>query len=139
DVYDAMLSHTTRKALSKLLVCVVGILFGLHGSAFAATERLNLIVLVDLTQSVAVQGHDGKTDLQNNLDAVTHLLIQVPAGSHIAIVGITDNSFAQPYVLLSADIASDEGYFKERLAKSHQQLVLTWQKRIAHLELYFRR
>jgi hypothetical protein len=133
DFYGAMLSHTTRKALAKLAVFILGILITLHSSA-SATERLNLIILVDLTQSVVVQGHDGKTDLQKNFDAVARLVAQAPAGSHIAIGGITDNSFAQPYILLSADIGSDEGYFKKRLAKSHQQLVLAWQKRSEHLE-----
>lgn len=138
DFYGAMLSHTTRKALSKLLVGVAAILLAFHGSAFAR-GRLNLIVLVDLTQSVAVQGHDGKTDSQKNLDAVARLLNQVPGGSHVSIVGITDNSFAQPYILLSADVGSDEGYFREKLANSHQQLVSAWKKRVANLQLQFRR
>ena len=136
DFYGAMLSHTTRRALAKLVVFVVAIGFAMRGAASA--ERLNLVVLVDLTQSVAVQNHDGKTELQKNLDAVGRLLAQVPAGTHVAIAGITDNSFAQPYILLTADVGADEGYFKERLAKSRQQLVAAWRKRTGHLETAFR-
>jgi hypothetical protein len=134
DFYRSMLSHTARSALSKLVVAMgVGILFLMPHRSFAA-DRLDLVVMVDLTQSVAVKGHDGKTESDKNLQAVTRLLAQVPAGSHVTVLGITDNSFAQPYILLSADVGSDEGYFKEKLTGARQQLVRNWQRRIEHLQ-----
>jgi hypothetical protein len=135
DFCRSMLSHAARSALSKLLVVVigVGVLFLMPHHAFAA-DRLDLVVMVDLTQSVAVRGHDGKSESQKNLQAVTRLLAQLPAGSHMTIICITDNSFAQPYILLSADIGDDAGYFGEKLANARKQLVGIWQRRIEHLQ-----
>jgi hypothetical protein len=138
DFYRSMLTHTARNALSKLLLLTLGFLILLPGRVFAA-DHVNLVVLVDLTQSVNVTGHDTKTELDKNLQGVTQLLMRMPAGSHVAILGITDHSFAQPYILLSADIGDDEGYFKERLANARNQLALAWRKRTGHLEQGFRR
>jgi len=140
DFYRSMLTHTARSTLSKLLVIAMamGMLFLLPHRALAA-DRLNLVVMVDLTQSVAVKGHDGKAECEKNLRAVNRLLTQVPAGSHVTVLGITDNSFAQPYILLSADVPDDEGYFKEKLTSSRRQLVRIWQKRIVHLQGGFTR
>src|SRR5208337_534790 len=38
-----------------------------------------------------------------------------------------------PYIILSAELSGDEGYFKERLAKGHAALTHTWQERSARL------
>jgi len=138
DFYRSMISHTVRSALSKLVVVTVGVgvLLLVPHHALAA-HRLNLVVMVDLTQSVAVEGHDGKTESEKNLQAVNRLLAQVPAGSHVTVLGITDNSFAQPYILLSADVGSDAGYFQEKLTSARQQLVRNWQRRVEHLQVGF--
>jgi hypothetical protein len=131
DFYRAMLTHTARKALGKLLA--FGLCFALVGAGAlrADEQRLNLVVLLDLSASVASKGPDGKTDLQKNVAAVTELLTHVPAGSHITILGITANSFAEPDILLRADIPCDAGYFGERLTAAHRQLVRAWQQRVA--------
>jgi hypothetical protein len=123
DFYRSMLLHTARSALTKLLVVALGIgVPSLVPHHALAADRLDLVVMVDLSQSVAVKGHDGKTESEKNLQAVTRLLTQVPAGSHVTVFGITDYSFAQPYILLSADVGDDEGYFKEKLACARQEL-----------------
>ncbi len=85
---------------------------------------------VDLTASVSgVSGFDQKTELQRDVAAVGQLLAFIPAGSRVTVVGITDRSFAQPYVLLSAHLDGNEGYFHERIASARKQLVAAWQKR----------
>ncbi len=137
DFYRSMLTHTARNALTKLFICILGVLLFMPGRAFSA-DHLNLIVLEDLSKSESPKAADGHTEFQKNLEAVTRLLSSMPAGSHVTVVGITDNSFAQPYILLSAEIGDDEGYFKERLANARQQLVRAWRKRCAHLEPTFK-
>jgi hypothetical protein len=139
DFYRSMLSHTARSALSKLLLIAVSIgvfLFVPHRAV--AADRLNLVVMVDLSQSIAVKGHDGKTEGEKNLQAVARLLALVPAGAHVTVVGITDDSFGRPYILLSGEVGDDEGYFKERITSARRQLVRNWQKRIEHLQAGFR-
>ncbi|MGO9642360.1 MAG: hypothetical protein ACLP1Y_13775 [Candidatus Acidiferrales bacterium] len=137
DFYRSMLTHTAKKALGKLLVIAVGAGVLLLPHSAEAADRLNLVVMVDLTQSVAVKAHDDTTESGKNLQAVTRLLAQVPAGAHVTVLAITGNSFAQPYILLSADVPADEGYFKEKLAGARRQFVSNWQKRIKHLQVCF--
>jgi hypothetical protein len=132
-----MLTHTVRSAVTKLLVVVAGFL--IIPPAHAATKsHLNLVIALDLTKSVDVQGPDGTTEFQKNVDGVTHILVKVPSGAHITIIGITDHSFAQPYILLSATIPDDPGYFGERLTSARTELVRVWKLRSAKLQPTFR-
>ena len=138
DFYYALLSNATRSAMKKLLVLVLGVLFLAVGRAHAE-DRLDMVIAIDLTQSVATVGPDGKSDFQKNIEGVTRLLAQVPAGARIRVIGITDHSFAQPYILLSAHIPDDPGYFGERLAAARGQIVRIWKLRDAHLDPHFHR
>src|SRR4029077_21088225 len=130
--YRAMLTQTARHAATKLLVLTLCLLLLGSGRAFGQ-DRLNLVIAVDLTASQAVRGHEGKSQFIKNVQGVTRLLGSVPAGSRITVIGITENSFAQPYTLLIAEISDDQGYFGERLAVARQQLIGAWQKRSAQL------
>ena len=53
----------------------------------------------------------------------------MPAGAHVTVLGITDDSFAQPYFLLSATVTSEAGYFGEKLAWGRQRLETSWKTR----------
>lgn len=133
DFYASMLTRTARKAIAKLSLLMLCALDVLAGQSFAA-ERMNLVVAIDLSKSVAIQGPDGNTEFKKNLDAVTGLLSQIPAGSHVTVIGITGNSFAQPDILLSADVGEDAGYFGERLSNARRQLIHVWRERSAKLQ-----
>ena len=131
DFGRAVLTHTARKILGKLLALGLCLALVGAGTVRADETRLNLVVLIDLSGSVASKGPDGKTDFKKNIVAVTELLAHVSAGSHVTILGITGNSFAEPDILLRADVSGDAGYFGERLAAAHRELVRSWQKRVA--------
>jgi len=106
------------------------LLFSAGMSRANAAEPLNLVVAVDLTASVGgASGLDDKTELQRDVASVGQLLAAIPAGSRVTVIGITDRSFAEPYVLLSARLDGNEGYFKERIASARRQLLAAWQKR----------
>jgi hypothetical protein len=137
DFYYALLSNAARSAMTKLLVLMLGISF-LASSRAEAEDRLNMVVAIDLTRSVAGAGPDGKTDFQKNVEGVARLLAQVPAGARITVIGITDHSFVQPYILLSARVPDDAGYFGEKLVAAHGQLVLAWKTRSSRLDPHFR-
>jgi hypothetical protein len=136
NFYRAMLTHSVRSAMTKLLVVAIAILLS-HGRALAQ-EQTNLVIAIDLSQSVAVVGPDQKTEFQKNVDGVTKLLARVPADSRVTVIGITDKSFAQPDILLSATIPGDAGYFDERLKSAQLQLVRSWKARSAKLRPAFR-
>ena len=134
--YRALLSNAARNAMTKLLIVILGI-FLVGSGRVQAEDRLNMVVAIDLTRSVAGTGPDGKTDFQKNVEGVSRVLVQVPAGSHVTVIGITDHSFAQPYILLSAHVPDDAGYFGERLTAAHSQLVQAWKVRSSRLDPRF--
>jgi hypothetical protein len=131
DFSRAVLNRARKGALRRLPLPIVLLLLALYGHEHVlAQDRVNLVVAVDLTGSVAkARGLDGKTEPDRDTAGVSQVLASAPAGAKVTVIGITDKSFSQPYVLLSAQIASDEGYFKERIALVRQMLVQSWQKR----------
>lgn len=56
----------------------------------------------------------------------------------VTVIGITDHSFSQPDILLSASVPSDAGYFGERLTAARSQLVRVWKARSAILAPHYR-
>jgi hypothetical protein len=137
DFYRAMLTNAVKKSLAKVLLFAFGVVA--IGCPMAhAQENENLVIAIDLTASVAGAGPDGKSEFQKDIEGVTHVLAQVPAGARVTVMGITDHSFTQPYILMRARIATDPGYFGERLAAARNQLVRVWKTRSARLEPNFR-
>jgi hypothetical protein len=136
DFYRAMLSGTVRSAITRFsAVLLCAILLG-TGTALAA-ERMHVVVAVDLSQSVAVKDGDQVKEFDKNLAGVGRLLSGMPAGSRATILGITDNSFGQPAILLEASVDGDEGYFKERLATARRQIAQAWKKQATRLGPHF--
>jgi hypothetical protein len=136
DFYRAMLLNATRSAMTKLLIAIFAFLV-LAAPRARAEDRLNLVIAIDLTRSVAVAGPDGQSNFQKDVDGVTRLLAQTPAGSRLTVIGITDHSFAAPYILMSARIPNESGYFRERLNAARGQIVRAWTLRTAHLSPNF--
>ncbi len=133
DFYRSLINGVKRGALQKLLVVTLALGAFIQGKA-EENEHLNVVVLIDMSQSVAVKGYDRRAEFQKNVESVTSMLTALPAGGKITVVGITDNSFASPYILLSGELSSDPGYFHERLANGRGALVRAWRTRSAKLE-----
>lgn len=134
DFYRGLLTNAARSAMTKLLLYILMAGFFCSGIHAQVNARLNLVVAVDLTQSVAATGPDSKNDFQKNIDGVARLFAQVPAGARVAVVGITDTSFTQPYILLRAHVPDDPGYFGERLNAARGELVAAWKGRSTRLD-----
>jgi hypothetical protein len=132
DFYRALLTNAARNAMTKLLCLVIGIVLLPYAHA-ASPKHLDLVIAVDLTQSVSVAGPDETSEFRKNIDGVTGVLAQIPAGAHVTVIAITDRSFAQPYILLSASVSPDAGYFGERLGAARNQLVTRWRARSLRL------
>ena len=125
DFHRAMLSGAAGSTLKKSLIVALCAFLLSSGAAFAG-ERLNIVIAVDLSKSVAVNDKNQLAEFQKNLNGVGRLLTGLPPGSRLTVIGITDDSFAQPDILLSADIGEDVGYFKEKLAAARRQIIDAW-------------
>jgi hypothetical protein len=99
-----------------------------------AQSPMNLVVAVDLSASEAVKTDGGRTGLSRNIEGVGKLLAAVAAGTRISIIGITENSFTSPRILLSAEVSRDPGFFGERLAVARRELLQAWQARTVRLK-----
>lgn len=136
DFYRSLLSNAARNAMTKLFVFILGVsLFAAH--PVHAEDRLNMVVAIDLSRSVAGVGPDGRSDFEKNIDGVTRLLSDLPSGAHVTVIAITDHSFAQPYILMQTHVPDDAGYFGEQLTAARNQLVRAWKLRSAHLDARF--
>ncbi len=136
DFYRSLLNGAKRGALQKLTLIVLGLALFTSGRLFAA-ERLDVVILLDLSQSVAAKDHANTEEFKKNVNSVTGVLATLPAGSRVSVFGITGDSFGTPYPLLRAQLDDDEGYFKERLAKGHAELVRKWQECASGLTAQF--
>lgn len=137
DFYRAMLTNAIRKSLSKVLL--VGIVAaGIGVPTVHGQVREDRVIAIDLTASVAATGPDAKSDFQKDIEGVTKVLDQVPAGARVTVIGITDESFTQPYILMRARIGADPGYFGERLSAARARLEGAWKARAARLQPHFR-
>lgn len=129
NFYRAVLTHAVRSAMTKVLLITVCLMMPFAASHAATTERTTLVIAIDLTQSVAEKNPEGRTDYGMNIDAVTKILGKIPSDCRVVVLGITDRSFAEPYVLLSAQVTDDPGYFGERLQAARKTLVGNWRHR----------
>ena len=141
DFSRAMLAKSRRNTKNRLPLLVLASA-GL-GTALAHAQVVvhadpNTVIAIDLSTSVGTPGPDEKTDFQKNVNGVTHVLSYLTSGSSVTVIGITDHSYAQPYILLSPHISDDPGYFGERLTRARAQLIHAWVERSAHLTHAFR-
>jgi hypothetical protein len=132
DFYRSLVNGITRGALHKLLLFALCLGLLTYGRAYAA-DRMDLVVLLDMSQSVAVKDHDNRAEFDKNVQSITRILATLPAGAKVTVLGITDDSFASPYVIFQAALTNDEGYFKERLAKGRLALTRAWADRSGRL------
>jgi hypothetical protein len=137
DFYRALLLGATRSAMTKLLLVFLAALT-LDAPRARAQDHLNLVVAIDLTRSVATVGPDGKSDFQKNVEGVSRVLAQVPAGTRLTVIGITGHSFTEPYILMRAQVPDDPGYFGERLSGARGQIVRAWSQKAARLSPDFK-
>jgi hypothetical protein len=136
DFYRSLLNGAKRGAIQKLTLIVLCLALFTQGRLFAA-ERLDVVILLDMSQSVTAKDHANTEEFKKNVNSVTEVLVTLPAGSRVAVFGITGDSFSTPYPLLRGQLDDDEGYFKERLAKGHAELVRAWQQRSSGLTAQF--
>jgi len=138
NFYTVMLTHATRSAAKKLFRSGLLALVLLPVCASAQRCPVSLVVAVDLSQSVAAKDGNKESEFKKNLDAVPKLIAELPSGSRVTVIGITDRSFAQPLILLVGHVPDDPGYFGEHLRKARYLLTKSWQQRSVTLTPHFR-
>jgi hypothetical protein len=114
---------------SIILIVILAILFIMlsKGVARGATQE-SVCVLLDLSKSSLSQNYQGEKEFQKNLDLVQELIKTLNPGTHFIAIGITENSFSAPYIIIDKNIPEEKGFFGETLAKAKLDLLNTWSK-----------
>lgn len=97
---------------------------------FRSAVKAETIILYDLTMSSEVNDYSGReTEFQkNNKGIETFIQNDMALGERIRVVGITERSFSNPYILLEGETPQDKGAFGEKLAKGKMRLLQNWKK-----------
>ena len=133
DYYRSLLRQTAQNSSIKLAALALFIsLFG--AGRIAAQTKTELVIALDLSASETVRGHDGLTQFEKNARAIGQLLGETSTGTKITIIGITENSYGDPALLLSARTPTDPGYFGEKIARARNELIRSWNTRTEKLE-----
>ncbi|MGV8081010.1 MAG: hypothetical protein AB2L22_13260 [Syntrophales bacterium] len=109
-----------------LLIALAVILFFI----FRGTARGETIIFLDMSKSSSASDYLGReTAFQKNLYGIeTFLKTNLRPADKIRIMGITENSFSNPFFILEGAIAKDKGVFGEKVAKDKLNLVRSWKK-----------
>lgn len=133
------LQHDVLESINRVRNGGLGVVIvaALWSAATMQAADLHIIAGIDLSQTSAV-GYNGRSELEQNRQAIAAVLSRLPAGASITIIGITDQTYVNPHVLLSAELTADPGYFGSRLNEGRRQLVAEWQKRSNSLTASFK-
>lgn len=108
-----------------ILIAVLIFLF-LIGKANGAQH----IILLDISKSVDVKDYSqNETAFQKNVKAIEDFIRNhISPSDYLKIIGITENSFSQPYYILDIQISKDKGAFGEGLARQKLASLNKWKK-----------
>ena len=111
DFYRALLSTAVRNVLAKVLLVPLAVAV-FSASSIRAQVGQNWVIALDLhgigfsSQVRMARASSKRTSME--FPACSPRFRRV---SRVTVIGITDHSFAQPYILLSARVGADPGYF----------------------------
>ena len=105
--------------------CALILILFFVSAAFSADS---VIVAIDLTGSSRGKDYRGNEEFQKNMKAMESIIWQLQPGSQFRVIGITEDSFARPLILMDKRIGNDPGFFKEKLQGARQTLIKEWRR-----------
>ena len=114
NLYIGLLDGATRHARSHgnwptTLAVIMFLGFGLTLHA----QAIDMWMGLDLSATSKATGYDRMTAHLQNVEAAARIIATLPPGSRITVVGISDESFAQPLVLLTGQLPNSPGKLRE--------------------------
>jgi hypothetical protein len=88
----------------------------------------SVIVAIDLTGSQRGTDYKGDEEFHKNVKAVEGIINKLKAGSKFRVIGITEDSFKRPYIIMNKKLAAEAGYFEEILLEGKQILLKEWKE-----------
>lgn len=109
-----------------LLIIALLLFFLFKGKAFGAEH----IILLDISKSIEVKNYSGaETEFEKNKNVIeAYVRDSIDPGDRFQVIGITEDSFSRPYILLDAVVSKDKGAFGEGLASEKLTLLKRWKQ-----------
>ncbi|MDZ7760026.1 MAG: hypothetical protein U5L00_07215 [Desulfovermiculus sp.] len=86
-------------------------------------------ILLDFSTSVTTKDYNTNvSDFKKNCQGIANYFLGLKAGESVVVIGITENSFSRPYILLEEKMPNTSGYFKEKINRSKIQLIKKWKQ-----------
>ncbi|MGA2116678.1 MAG: hypothetical protein ABSH56_18215 [Bryobacteraceae bacterium] len=110
DFYLGLIEGAARRAM-KRAGPMAGALLLLYMAAHrpALAQSLDAAVGIDLSLTSTARNYDGSLEHAKNVDAAAELIGGLPAAARFRVIGITDQSFSRPLVLLAGRLPKDHG------------------------------
>jgi len=110
DFYLGVIEGTAHRAIKRAGPMIGALLLACAALCRpAAAQSLDVVVGVDLSLSSAAKNYDGNLEYGKNVDGVARLIDGLPAAARFRVVGITDQSFSRPLILLAGQLPRDRG------------------------------
>jgi len=98
-------------------------------AVFARGEEINdqsVVLLFDLSGSIQGSDYLEKTEFQKNYQFVEEIIKKLEPGTRLRIVGVTEQSFEKPFIILDQEISKVTGYFSEKSAREKLSVINVW-------------
>jgi hypothetical protein len=110
DFYLGLTQGAARRAIKRAGPMAAALLLYICVASHPAlAQQVDAVVSIDLSRSSAAKGYDGILEHEKNVDAAAELIGGLPAGARFRVIGITDQSFSLPLILLAGQIPKERG------------------------------
>ena len=110
-----------------MILIALGLILAI--AAFARGEEIgnqSVLLLFDLSGSIQGSDYLEKTEFQKNIQFVEEIIKKLEPGTRLRIVGITEQSFEKPFIILDQEISKVTGYFSEKSAREKLVVINAW-------------
>ena len=124
DFYLGLIEGSARRTIKRAGPMIGTFLFlymALYRPVLA--QSLDAAVGIDLSLTSAAANYDGSLEHAKNVDAAAELIGGLPAAARFRVIGITDQSFSRPLILLAGQLPRDRGplEFIDRVAVARKK------------------
>jgi hypothetical protein len=110
DFYLGLVEGTARRTIRRAGPMLGAILFAWMMLQWPlAAQPLDIAVGMDLSLTSNAKNYDGSVEHAKNVEAAARLIGGFPAATQFRFIGITDQSFSRPLILLTGQLPKDRG------------------------------
>ena len=91
-------------------------------------EKKSVSIMFDVSFSTRCTDYAGDVEFKKNLRAVPEIIKNLAPGTRLRIIGITDNSYSNPFLIINDTIPKDRGMLGETIARKKLYLIEKWNK-----------